>query len=102
MMRNFLNNQSNIKLNDTIEMEKFNQDKLKEFNMNRDSRPSDAEQHNDIFEPTDNNLDLGSNSYEKDRSYKKDTCEGVDDFDADDFRSISLGHKKMKRSSFGN
>lgn len=83
-------------------MEKFNRDKLNEFNMNRDSRPSDPENHENPFRPTDHNLSNDNNSYELDDHHKKNTNEGVDDYDGDTYGRKNHHNYKPFRSSLDN
>jgi hypothetical protein len=69
-MRENLKNNSDIKLDDSIEMEKFNQEKLKHFIMNRDSRPSDPE-NPDIFRPTAGIFKEEGHSFDHDAKMKQ-------------------------------
>ena len=63
-------NNSDIKLNDSIEMEKFNQEKLKNFILQRDSRPSDPE-NPELFKPTVGAFKEGNASFEHDEKMKQ-------------------------------
>lgn len=65
-----LENNSEVKFEDTIEMEKFNREKLKTFMMNRDSRPSDPE-NPDIFRPTAGTFNNEGHSFEHDEKMKQ-------------------------------
>ena len=97
-MTSSLNNHSDLKHNESIEMEKFNRDKLKEFDMNRDSRPSDPETHNeDPFRPTDNHLDLEGHTFDNSYKLRRNNHEGVDDYDADEFDDRHQNHHKPSR-----
>jgi len=80
-------------------MEKFNRAKLKDFNLNRDSRPSDPENNSDPFKPTDNNFNGEHHSFEREDRHRRETHEGVDDFDGDEFANHSMQDKKPMRAS---
>lgn len=65
-----VNNQSNLKLNESIEIEKFNRNKLKQMHVDMESRPSDPE-HFNPFRPTHFSMNDHNNSYELDNDNKK-------------------------------
>lgn len=84
-----------------MEIDRFNREKMKAFNLNRDSRPSDPE-HPDMFRPTVGNFKDEPTSFEQDERIKSTFHEGVDDYDGEDFPHKSLGNGKIKRTSLVN
>jgi hypothetical protein len=98
-MTKSLNNNSDVKLHESLEIENFNKEKLREFHLNRDSRPSDPEQNLDPFKPTDNHFDMEGHSFEIELNGRKDTHDGVDDFDGEEYENRSIQNRKGLRPS---
>ena len=93
-MKSLVNRSSDLKLEESIEMQNFNAQKLKEFDFDNGSRPSDPE-HPEIFMPSTKEVN-GRESNSPKRS--NETHEGVDDYDEEN-ENHSSGNGKVKRSS---
>ena len=97
------NNHSDIKLHDSIELEDFNREKMKNFKLNRDSkdsresRPSDPENH-DIFRATVSNYNGNDKLFDKAEKIEEEH-EGVDDYEGDPKENRSAMTRKPQRSS---
>ena len=89
-------------MHDSIELEEFNQEKLKDFNLNRISRESKSSdpENPDIFKPTDNNFNGNDNLFESSKN-GRNYHEGVDDYDEEADGRRPTQKRKPKRSSFG-
>uniref|UniRef100_A0A7S3NSS9 Uncharacterized protein n=1 Tax=Euplotes crassus TaxID=5936 RepID=A0A7S3NSS9_EUPCR len=104
-MKISINNHSDIKLNDSVELAKFNEEKLKNFNLNRisagsrDSKSSDME-NPEIFKPT--TLDMHDDDNSDNDERRPSTNEGVDEYDG----NYDQRHKKLnsnpQRNSLGS
>ena len=89
-------------MHDSIELEEFNQEKLKNFNLNRISRESKSSdpENPDIFKPTDNNFNGNDNLFQSSKN-GRNCHEGVDDYDEEADGHRPTQKRKPKRSSFG-
>lgn len=79
-MINHVNSSEDLKHNDSIEMEKFSHNKLREMHFNDASRPSDPE-NLDVFRPTIGSINSHINPYQGEGRKIDNTHEGVDDYD---------------------
>ena len=90
-------------MNESIELENFNKEKLKNFKLqrnsreSRDSRPSDPE-NNDIFRKTMSDFNGKDNLFKR-ADNSEDIREGVDDYEEDPRVNRSIKARKMNRSS---
>lgn len=106
-MKISINNHSDIKLNDTVELAKFNEEKLKNFNLNRisagsrDSKSSEVE-NPEIFKPT--TLDMHHNDDENSdgEDRRPSTNEGVDEYDGDYGQRRKKLNSNPQRNSLGS
>jgi hypothetical protein len=95
-MTSLRNSSEEQKYGNIAKINQFKQDKLNEFNLNRDSRPSDSEQL-DIFRPAINNMKHERHTFEYiggNKNKVKESQEGVDDFDASEDLENGIGRNR--------
>lgn len=91
-------------MNESIELEKFNQEKLKNFNLNRISAGSKSSResnpdNSEVFKPTSH--EMNNDDDRTDNGVEREMTDGVDDYDNTSMQNRKGISINPKRSSFG-
>mmetsp|Transcript_15955 Transcript_15955/g.17696 ORF Transcript_15955/g.17696 Transcript_15955/m.17696 type:complete len:114 (-) Transcript_15955:71-412(-) len=102
-----VNNHSDIKLNESIELEKFNQEKMNDCILHRESRDSKGSRHSDleqpdVFRPTISSCNGQDTLFDKNSKVGEEVPEGVDDYDGEPKANRSAMVRSGKRSSLSD
>lgn len=96
-MINLVNSSEDLKHNDSIEMEKFSHNKIREMHFDDASRPSDPE-NLDVFRATIGSINSNPNPYQEEKKINH-THEGVDDYDCEAPQNNSEANGRFGRRS---